>query len=254
MDELEEVIKAYNEGNLNYALKKLKEIIDKNQSSTKAYNLLGKILEELGNDDEALKSFEKAGNKLEMARIYIQHGLYRDALELLKDLNSDDARLLRALAYLKLEEIEKAKEEITNLTANSPILLKVKGIIDYKTGNYLDALRELTLAIRSYPYDAELYYYRALTKEELNLDAEEDINTAINLNPYYAELYFEKGILLEKKGMIKEAVNYYSKAINYKPQFVKAYYRRAKAYMKLGKEEEAMKDIEKVKSLNADKS
>ncbi|MFP3261014.1 MAG: tetratricopeptide repeat protein, partial [Sulfolobus sp.] len=61
-------------------------------------------------------------------------------------------------------------------------------------------------------------------------------------------------ILLEKKGMIKEAINYYSKAINYKPQFVKAYYRRAKAYMKLGKEEEAMKDIEKVKSLNADKS
>ena len=248
MSEIQDVITAYKQGNLNYALRKVQELIEKSPSQD-AYNLLGRILKEMGKDDEALDAFMKAGNKIEVARIYIQHGLYKDALEQLKDLNDKEARVLKALAYLKLEEYEKAKEELTNLEDTSPIVLKAKGIVDYYTGNYYEALRELSLAIESYPYDAELYYYRALVKRELNMDPEEDLDTAISLNPYYAELYYSKGLVLESKGKIEEAIKFYTKAIEIKPQFVKAYYRRAKAYMKVGKEEEALKDIQNVNEL-----
>lgn len=248
MSEIQDALNAYKQGNLNYALRKVQEIIEKSESQ-EAYNLLGKILKEMGKDDEALQAFLKAGNRLEAARIYLQHGLYRDALNQLKDLNDKEARILRALAYIKLEEYEKAREELTNIEDNSPITLKAKGIADYYTGNYYDALRELSLAIEAYPYDAELFYYRALTKIELNMDPEEDLNTAISLNPYYAELYYNKGVVLETKGKIEEAIKFYSRAIEVKPQLVKAYYRRAKALMKMGKEDEAMKDIESVNQI-----
>ncbi|WP_061972178.1 tetratricopeptide repeat protein [Sulfolobus acidocaldarius] len=59
---------------------------------------------------------------------------------------------------------------------------------------------------------------------------------------------------MEQRGKLNEAVNYYSKAIKYKPELVKAYYRRAKVYMKLGMDQEAEKDIEKVKELTDNKS
>ncbi|BCU70218.1 tetratricopeptide repeat protein [Stygiolobus caldivivus] len=248
MSEIQDALNAYKQGNLNYALRKIQEVVEKNPSQ-EAYNLLGKILKEMGKDNEALDAFLKAGNKIEVAKIYLQHGLYRDAIQQLTDLNEKEARLIRALAYIKLEEYEKAKEELTNLDDNSPIFLKAKGIVDYHTGDYYEALRELSLAIEYYPYDAELFYYRALTKQELNMDPEDDVNIAISLNPYYAELYYSKGVILESKGKIEEAIKFYSRALEVKPQLVKAYYRRAKAYMKMGKEDEAMKDIESVNQM-----
>ncbi|WP_062406517.1 tetratricopeptide repeat protein [Sulfolobus acidocaldarius] len=245
---MEEVVRAYQEGNLNYALRKINEIIKSNPSPD-IYNLLGKILLELGKDEEALEAFRQANNRLEVARIYIQKGLYQDALNEIKDETNDESKILRALIYIKMENFDKAKEEIANINSNSPLFHKVKGIVEYHTANYYGALRSITIALREYPMDAELYYYRALVKAELGLEYEDDIDMAINLNPYYAELYFSKGVILEQRGKLNEAVNYYSKAIKYKPELVKAYYRRAKVYMKLGMDQEAEKDIEKVKEL-----
>jgi len=239
---IKEIEEYYAQGNLVVALKKAEELV--NQSPSKdAYNMLGKILRELGEDDKAIDAFMKAENFVEVARIYISKGMYKDALDVLKNSNDDEARLLRALAYLKLEKYEKGKEELVGLDNSSPLYYKVKGIIDYYTGDLYDALRELSNAISLYPLDSELYYYRALTKMKLGVEAEDDLNTAMSLNPYYAEAYFNKGLLMENVGKYEEAVSYYSKAISINPDYVRAYVRRAKALMKLGKESEAIEDI-----------
>lgn len=249
VSELKQAVEYYNEGNLVLALKKVKELVENGENNKEAYNLMGKILKELGNDDEAIEAFSKAENYEEVAKIYISKGMYKDAINVLSSSNSKEARILRALAYLKLEDYEKSKEELTGLDDSSPIFYKVKGIVDYYTGNLYDALRELSLAISLYPLDAELYYFRALTKMKLGLNGDDDLNTAMSLNPYYAEVYFSKGILLESEGKFEEAINYYTKAISLKPSYVNAYVRRAKVLMKLGKEEEAYKDIKKVEEL-----
>jgi len=239
---IKEIEEYYNQGNLVLALKKAEELV--NQKPTKeAFNLLGKILKELGDDDKAIEAFIKAENYVEVAKIYISKGMYKDALEVLKNSNDEEARLLRALIYLKLEEYGKGKEELVGLNSSSPLFYKVKGIIDYYTGDLYDALRELSLAISLYPLDAELYYYRALTKMRLGIEAEDDLNTAMSLNPYYAEVYFNKGIIMENVGKYEEAVKYYTKAITINPEYIDAYVRRAKALMKLGREDEAMEDI-----------
>ena len=245
MSTVKEIEEYYTQGNLVTALKKAEELVNQ-KPSKEAYNMLGKILRELGEDDKAIDAFLKAENFVEAAKIYISKGMYKNALDLLKNNNEDEARLLRALAYLKLEEYGKGKEELVGLNNSSPLYYKVKGIIDYYTGDFYDALKELSIAISIYPLDAELYYYRALTKMRLGIAAEDDLNTAMNLNPYYAEVYFNKGLIMENAGKYEEAVKYYTKAISINPDYVNAYERRAKALMKLGKEDEAIQDIKVV--------
>lgn len=257
MSEIDEIIKQYNSGNLNLALRKLEELISKNPSK-EAYELIARIYLEMGREDEALEYFEKAGNKEEKAKILFLKGMYTEALEELKGINSTQAKLIRATIYLRKEDYKKVVEELSetseDLSAN-PLYYKLKGIAEYYLGNYYDALRDLTRGIELYPLDSELYYYRALVKISLNKDkeAENDINTAINLNPYYAEAYFSKGLLREKEGKYQEAIAYYSKSITINPEYLEAYVRRAKAYMKSGMEEEAFEDIKVVRELREKK-
>ncbi|AWR96369.1 tetratricopeptide repeat protein [Acidianus sulfidivorans JP7] len=253
---LDQIFKDYQNGNLNFALKQLEAIIASNPSK-EAYELMGKILLEMGNDDEALYYFDKAGDIISKAKILISKGNYREALEELKNDNSAESKILRGIIYTRLEDYSRALEEIKDLeekTQNvNPIYFKIKGIAEYYSGNYYEAIRSLTKAIQSYPLDAELFYYRALAKLALEKDkeAEKDIDIAIQLNPYYAEAYFNKGLIREKKGKIEEAISYYSKSIDINPEFVNAYVRRAKAYMKSGMESNAIEDIKVVKRLKS---
>ncbi len=250
MSQIDEIIKQYNSGNLNLALRKLEELVSKNPSK-EAFELMGKVLLEMGKDDEALEYFDKAGNKEEKARILFSKGMYDEALKELSDVNSNEAKLIRAIIYLRKEDYTKVIQELSDFEISTPLYYKTKGIAEYYLGNYYDALKDLTKGIELYPLDSELYYYRALVKISLNEDneAENDINTAINLNPYYAEAYFSKGFLREKKGKYEEAIAYYSRSININPEYVEAYVRRAKAYMKSGMEKEAIDDIKVVKEL-----
>lgn len=253
----DQIFKDYKNGNLNYALKQLEVILASNPSK-EAYELMGRILLEMGKDEEALEFFDKAGDKLTKSKILISRGNYTEALEELKSENSDEAKLIRSIVHLKLEKYAHVVEELKDVEekfSNNPTYFKIKGIAEYYSGNYYEAIRDLTKAIQLYPLDAELYYYRALAKLALEdeKEAEKDIDRAINLNPYYAEAYFNKGLLREKGGKIEEAIAYYSRTIELNPDHVNAYMRRAKAYMKAGMENEALEDIRSAKKLQTEK-
>ncbi|MCI2413681.1 MAG: tetratricopeptide repeat protein [Candidatus Aramenus sp.] len=254
---LEEIISQLNAGNLNYALMKIKELIAMNPSR-EAYELLGRILLELGRDEEAIDAFMSAGKLIEVAKIMVNRGRYADALRVLGDNSDPEAKLLRAMAFLKLEQYKDAFKELEDLPekyASTPLYYKVKGITEYFLGMYYDAIKDLSKAISLYGFDADLFYYRALSHMALGNDkeAEEDFDVAINLNPYYAEAYLGKGIIREKTGKLEEAVKLYTKSLAINPGMRQAYVRRAKTYFKMGREENAMKDVESAMKLDNSK-
>lgn len=250
MDELASLI---NSGNLYLALRKLKEMVAQNPSR-ESYSLLGRVLLELGKDEEALEAFMKAGDAESAAKILITQGNLDKAMSLLEGKNSKDARVLRALIMMRSEKFDYALKELEGKEEDlkdEPIYHKVKGISEYATKRFYEALRDLTRGIMLYPLDAELYYYRALVKMALGDEAgaEKDLDSAINLNPYYAEAYLSKGIIRENRGDATGAISLYSRSIEIKPDYKEAYLRRSKAYSKLGRTEEALKDEERFREL-----
>ncbi|AEB94811.1 tetratricopeptide repeat protein [Metallosphaera cuprina] len=230
-------------GNLNLALIKIRELIAQNPSKEN-YQLLGRILLELGRDEEAIEAFLKGDDYLNASRIL----LLRDpvsALNVLKGKEGEGFRVLRAILNFRAENYEEALKELEGVRED-PIVLKIRGISEYHTKRFYEALRDLSKAMLSYPLDADIFYYRGLTKIALGdeQNAEKDLDVAINLNPYYAEAYLNKGILTENRGDINRAIELYSKSIDLRPNYKEAYIRRSKAYMKIGKESEARSDIE----------
>jgi tetratricopeptide (TPR) repeat protein len=118
-------------------------------------------------------------------------------------------------------------------------------------------------AVRLYPNDPKVYYYRAVILDKVdgyrNRDkAMEDLTRAIELDPAYAEAYYKRARILERDGrcgygeentrtgchnmMIAE----YSHVIKLDPDFTEAYLSRAKIYRILGRNaanyEKAVKD------------
>ncbi|AWS00702.1 tetratricopeptide repeat protein [Metallosphaera hakonensis] len=236
-------------GNLNLALLKLKEIISENPTKEN-YQLLGRVLLELGKDEEAVDAFLKAEDYIAAANILLMKDPDK-SLSLIKEKEGKDARIIRAMLYLRKEKYEDAMKELEGIEDFSPILLKVKGISEYHSGRFYEALRDLSKAILAYPLDSDLFYYRALTRMALGdeREAERDLDVAINLNPYYAEAYLNKGILTEKRGDIQGAISLYSKSIDLRPNYKEAYLRRSRAYSKAGKEKEAKSDLEKSENI-----
>ena len=79
-------------------------------------------------------------------------------------------------------------------------------------------------AIEIDPEDADSYYNRAVTREELG-DTEgamSDYNDAIKYDPESEAAYLNRGILKHDQGRFREAIEDYNKAIEINPNDVKA--------------------------------
>ncbi|QKQ99209.1 tetratricopeptide repeat protein [Metallosphaera tengchongensis] len=238
-------------GNLNLALLKLREAIESNPSKEN-YELLGRILLELGRDDEALDAFLKAEDYITAAKILSLKDP-RSALTLLEKVSVNESKLMRAMIFMRMEKYDEALKELGSMDSinENPLFFKVKGIAEFYTDRIYEAMRDLSRGILLYPLDADLYYYRALVRIRLGDEdnAEKDLDIAINLNPYYAEAYLNKGLIAERRGDINKAISMYSKSISIRPNYKEAYIRRSGAYSKIGRDEEAKSDLEKSSQL-----
>ncbi len=256
MDAIQEARLQLKQGNLNYAYKLIKNEIENNPSK-EAYEVLGDVQMEMGNFEKALESYRNAGNVIKASRAMVTMGLFSEALSSLVGVEGKEATSLRAFCLFKLEKYEEALSEANKIdSTEDPLLYKIKGICEYRLGYLSDAIKDLSRAVMLYHDDADLYYYKALAEERLgdNETAERDVDMAINLSPYYAENYLMKGRLVESKGKITDAISLYGRAISLSPSMKEAYVRRAKAYMKLGKDEQAMQDIDKVTELEKEEN
>jgi tetratricopeptide (TPR) repeat protein len=89
-----------------------------------------------------------------------------------------------------------------------------KGVEYNKKGNYPEAIRYYTLAIRSKNDSADLYFVRGRAYKQIDKldEAINDLTRAITLNPAYAEAFNHRGVTYIGKGDLKAAKKDFEKA------------------------------------------
>jgi tetratricopeptide (TPR) repeat protein len=106
------------------------------------------------------------------------------------------------------------------------------GEFDASQGNYEEAIKDYTKAIRYAPRDpvphvSRGYIYQKMGKHD---EAIADYSRAIELDPADDELYLIRGLAYSLKNLPEEAISDYSKAIMIDPSNGDAYFNRAQAY------------------------
>ena len=137
--------------------------------------------------------------------------------------SSINSRLIQGMAYLHLNEPEMAVkdfDEVININPKSPN----------------------AYANRGASYNALGQYQRAI----------QDLDEAIVLNPKMAVAYNNRGTSYGNLDQLIRAIEDYDEAIRLDPQSVLAYSNRALAYMYLGRDNDALMDVERGIALGLD--
>lgn len=125
------------------------------------------------------------------------------------------------------------------------------GEFDTRQGNYEEAIKDYTEAIRYAPKDpvphaSRGYVYQKMGRHD---EAIADYTQAIKLDPADGELYLLRGHAYSLKGCEDEAILDYSRAIGIDPGNADAYFNRAQAYEARNKRDEAVEDYRKAARL-----
>ena len=71
-------------------------------------------------------------------------------------------------------------------------------------------------------------------------------------NKECAETYYNRGLAHAKNGVLKRAIEDYTKAIERNPDYADAYYNRGGAWLRLGELEKAKSDLATAKDMGSD--
>lgn len=126
------------------------------------------------------------------------------------------------------------------------------GEFDTQQGNYEDAIKDYTKAIRYAPKDpvphaSRGYVYQKMGKQD---EAIADYTQAIALDPTDGELYLIRGVAYSLKGLNDEAIRDYSRAIAIDPHNGDAHFNRAQAYEAKNMNDKAIEDYRIAARLN----
>ena len=196
----------------------------------------------------------EAWNNLGLAQIYV--GASQDAVNSLSKalaLNPSyyQANINRGLAYTALEKYDEALDDFNRALefGDIPAAYSGRGTVYYFQGKYDEAIADLELATQMMPNRPHSYCFLALTYFEVgrhqdSLDAAERVNEIepgcggeelflVEAQAYYALGQYEQGIAFitmtfEDLGQI----------------YMAGYYYRGIMYAELGKNQEAIKDLE----------
>ncbi|MBU6450141.1 MAG: caspase family protein [Cyanobacteria bacterium REEB67] len=87
----------------------------------------------------------------------------------------------------------------------------------YNSGQFDQALRELSQAIKLNPNRSDLYYWRSLSFSAIrqNGEALNDLNEAIRLDPESAVCYLNRGLIYSNEGKHEQAIADFDQALKY---------------------------------------
>jgi len=150
-----------------------------------------------------------------------------------------------------------ALNEAIRLDPNNARALVLRGYAFRQQNDYDSALSDFEKALKIDPKNADAYQFRSAIYEEKGMldKAIEDMTQAIENTPNdgaRSYLYEKRADYYSKKGDNENAVRDYTEAIRLMPYFKYSYADRAEAYRKLGKNDLAEADEQKVKELETD--
>jgi tetratricopeptide (TPR) repeat protein len=156
------------------------------------------------------------------------------------------------------DKIEKKLQSIgTNeeiISANEKVLKdQLKSVFSlYNSGEFQQALEEITQLKQQYPNSATLYNICGATNRRLGmLDVSiEAYKKSIEIDPNHSKVFYNLGNALKEKGMLQEAINYFNKALAIKPNFPDCYNNLGLSLKELGKLKKAMNAFSMAISLN----
>jgi len=159
----------------------------------KAYNRAGNSHRKLGNLDAAKTAFEKALTEHRTPE-------YKQNL-------SEVEGELKKKKELEYQNPELAAEE------------KLKGNDCFKKGDWAQAIKHYTEAIKRNPNDAKIYSNRAACYTKLNAFdlVIKDCDTSITMDPSFVKSYLRKANVLKAMGQHQKAMDVYSKAMELDP-------------------------------------
>jgi tetratricopeptide (TPR) repeat protein len=122
----------------------------------------------------------------------------------------------------------------------------------FAKGDFVEAITNYNQVLKLRPDDADIYYKRGLTHQQL-LDysrAIADYTQAINIHPHDARAYHKRGLCHYQLGNYEAAIADYSQAININPHVAVNYKNRADARSHLGDNQGAIEDYTQAIQIN----
>jgi tetratricopeptide (TPR) repeat protein/ubiquinone/menaquinone biosynthesis C-methylase UbiE len=241
-DQLQLLIKLYQQGQLQQALDNAKQLLSKFPNSKTIHNIQGAVNAKLGQFDAAIDSYKKAIQiKPDYAEAYVNMGntlkekgdlgaaieSYKQAIKIKPDFAgayynmgnalSDEGNSDAAIDCFKQAININPDYAVAYLTMG--LALKDKGALDAAIDSYKQALR-------INPDHAETYLNMGVAlRVKDDLDAAIDsYKQALRIKPDYAEVYNNMGIALKWKGDLGAAILSYQRALKIKPDYAEAYY------------------------------
>jgi predicted O-linked N-acetylglucosamine transferase (SPINDLY family) len=198
----QEALGHYQAGDLRRAERLFKEIIKAGPKNFEAHYYLANILQDLGRDEEAVQSYQRA---MEINPDF--PGTYYNMGSILMEKGDNDEALS---CFEKALELDPACADIYNSI----------GVIYQSKGKLDDAIAYYQRALDADPKSAMAYYNlgNVLFRMESFDEAITCYQKALQLDPNYAKAYCNLGLTLQEKGEFDEAIERYQTALRLNPK------------------------------------
>jgi tetratricopeptide (TPR) repeat protein len=193
----------------------------------------GLIFEALGRTEEALKSYEGA---------------------LAKAPEDPDLMLRVGCGYASAGRTKEAEALLRKVLSSRPTSAETNHCLGralLAEGSRLaDALRSLERAVELDPHRAEFHLYVGWAANEAGNvpKAAKELDQAISIDQGLADAYWQRGVLRQRQGVVRDAVQDLLKALQLRPTRYEAHAALAEAYFDLGKEPLALAEWQKAVS------
>lgn len=171
--------------------------------------------------------------------------------------NSADNLFYAAQGFMILGNYERAVLEFRAVTSLEPGREKVNYFIGQsliRLNRYEEAEKAFSRELEINPTDPLSKYHLALTLIERKIDLERAISIldrAIKLKPDYADAHYQLGKIYLEKSEIQRAVELLENAVSLDPNKDYVHYQLSIAYRKVGRKEEADRELKRYQELKA---
>lgn len=232
---LQDGLSHHRAGRLEVAKEHYEKVLEEDSSRGDALYLLGVLLAQTGNLENALAFFDRAitfglddqALHSNRAKVCNSLGRLQDALQSFARLieiapDSLDAQMGEAECQLRLGHYEAAMASYQKALALSPeslLALSAMANVYYQSGDLLTSLDFLTKSLELAPKDPALHSSRALILLELGRMDEAQLASqeSIELDPSNAQNHFVRGRILERVGQIDEALASFDQSLALDP-------------------------------------